>query len=573
MRKFLIIAAAATLLGSAHAQQPSPDRAAFRAIYEELVEIDTSEATGSCTRAAEAMSTRLRAAGYGESDLRVIVPEGRPDDGNLVAVLRGTSRQRALLLLAHIDVVNANRADWERDPFTLIEENGFFYGRGSADDKAMAAVFVDLMIRLRAENFRPRRSIRLALTCGEETSDRVNGVAYMLEHNREWLQADFALNEGAGGMLSPDGRPLALNVQAGEKIHQAFALTVTNPGGHSSRPVAENAIYRLSAGLTRLSQHQFPVELNPVTRAFFERNFTPSAVENNLKPGLLTGYYEPVIKASRTPQGPYQTPIYKRPADLVTVIPETHRGAVKAGTLTHVRKTGKGNAPYFTRAQIDQGALKGKGLELLYFADTVDIFFMQIQGSGRIELTDGTSVRVHYDGKNGHPYKSIGSYLIEKAILAADKVSLGALATWLKADPERANKVMWHNASYVFFRELKGDEAGAPLGALNVPLTPGRSLAFDPGYHALGTPVYVSAPTLRHVPKASPFNRLMIGQDVGSAIKGPERGDIYFGSGDAAGQIAGVTKHPGRFFVLVPKDASARNEAASDKAAVQKTKQ
>ncbi len=308
-------------------------------------------------------------------------------------------------------------------------------------------------------------------------------------------------------------------------------------------------------------------------RAFFERNFTPSAVENNIKPGLLTGYYEPVIKASRTPQGPYRTPIYKRPADLVTVIPETHRGAVKAGTLTHVRKTEKGNAPYFTRAQIDQGALKGKGLELLYFADTVDIFFMQIQGSGRIELTDGTSVRVHYDGKNGHPYKSIGSYLIEKAILAADKVSLGALATWLKADPERANKVMWHNASYVFFRELKGDEAGAPLGALNVPLTPGRSLAFDPGYHALGTPVYVSAPTLKHVPKASPFNRLMIGQDVGSAIKGPERGDIYFGSGDAAGQIAGVTKHPGRFFVLVPKDASARNEAASDKAAVQKTKQ
>lgn len=271
MRGAILAAGLLALSGAAQAQVGSPERAAFRAIYEELVEIDTSEATGSCTRAAEAMAARLRAAGYGENDLRVIAPEGRPDDGNVVAVLRGTSRQRALLLLAHIDVVNANRADWERDPFTLIEENGFFYGRGSADDKAMAAVFVDLMIRLRTENFRPRRSLRLALTCGEETSDRVNGVAYMLEHNREWLQADFALNEGAGGMLSPDGRPLALNVQAGEKIHQAFALTVTNPGGHSSRPVAENAIYRLSAGLTRLSQHQFPVELNPVTRAFFER--------------------------------------------------------------------------------------------------------------------------------------------------------------------------------------------------------------------------------------------------------------------------------------------------------------
>ncbi|NJO34315.1 MAG: transglycosylase [Rhodospirillales bacterium] len=308
-------------------------------------------------------------------------------------------------------------------------------------------------------------------------------------------------------------------------------------------------------------------------RGFFERNFTPSAVDNTIKPGLLTGYYEPVLKASRTPQGPYQTPIYKRPDDLVTIIPETHRGAVKAGTLTHVRKTEKGSAPYFTRAEIDQGALKGKGLELLYFTDSVDIFFMQIQGSGRIHLTDGTSVRVHYDGKNGHPYSSIGRYLIDKALLAADKVSLGALATWLKADAERAKKVMWHNASYVFFRELKGEEAGAPLGALNVPLTPGRSLALDPRFHALGTPVYVSAPTMKHVPKSAPFNRLMIGQDVGSAIKGPERGDIYFGSGDAAGQIAGVTKHPGRFFVLVPKDASARSEAAPDKAAAQKTRQ
>ncbi|MEQ1617695.1 MAG: M20/M25/M40 family metallo-hydrolase [Terricaulis sp.] len=272
MRHLMIILSLAFLHNVANAQELSPDRAAFRAIYEELVEIDSSEATGSCTRAAEAMAARLRAAGYGERDLRVIAPEGRPDDGNLVAVLPGRSRERALLLLAHIDVVNANRADWERDPFTLIEENGFFYGRGAIDDKAMAGVFVDLMIRMRQENFRPRRSIRLALTCGEETSlNRVNGVEYLLAHHRDWLQADFALNEGAGGILAPDGRPLALNVQAGEKIHQVYTLTVSNPGGHSSRPVPENAIYRLSAGLTRLSQHQFPVELNAVTRAFFER--------------------------------------------------------------------------------------------------------------------------------------------------------------------------------------------------------------------------------------------------------------------------------------------------------------
>jgi acetylornithine deacetylase/succinyl-diaminopimelate desuccinylase-like protein len=272
MRVFIAATAVFVLLaGAASAQELSPERARFRAIYEELVEIDSSPTTGSCTRAVNAMLTHLRAAGYGEADAQVIIPEGAPEDGNLVAVLRGSSRQRALLLLAHIDVVDARREDWERDPFTLVEENGYFYARGSADDKAMAAVFLDLMVRLREEGARPRRSVRLALTCGEETSNRVNGVDYLLRDHRQWLQADFAINEGAGGMLSEDGRPIALNVQAGEKVHQVFTFTVTNPGGHSSRPVPENAIYRLSRGLDRLSAHQFPVELNAVTRAFFDR--------------------------------------------------------------------------------------------------------------------------------------------------------------------------------------------------------------------------------------------------------------------------------------------------------------
>ncbi|MBL8542403.1 MAG: M20/M25/M40 family metallo-hydrolase [Hyphomonadaceae bacterium] len=271
MRALVFALAFAAFGATAKARDLSPDRAAFRSVYEELVEIDTSAATGSCTRAAEAMLAHLRAAGYSEADAQVIVPDGAPDDGNLVAVLRGTSRQRAVLLLAHIDVVNANRADWERDPFTLVEENGYFYGRGAADDKAMAAVFVDMMVRMKRENFRPRRSIRMALTCGEETSPRINGVDYLLRNHREWVAADFAINEGAGGTLGPDGRPIALNVLAGEKIHQVVTLTVTNPGGHSSRPVPENAIYRLAAGLERLSQFQFPVELNEVTRTFFER--------------------------------------------------------------------------------------------------------------------------------------------------------------------------------------------------------------------------------------------------------------------------------------------------------------
>jgi membrane-bound lytic murein transglycosylase A len=176
---------------------------------------------------------------------------------------------------------------------------------------------------------------------------------------------------------------------------------------------------------------------------------------------------------------------------------------------------------------------------------------MQIQGSGRIKLTDGSTVRVHYDGKNGHPYSSIGRYLIDKGIAPADRMSMAALADWLRADLERGRQVMWQNNSYVFFREIR-DETGSPLGAMRVPLTPGRSLAIDTAFHALGMPIFVTAPTMKHVPGLASFNRLMVGQDVGSAIRGPQRGDIYWGSGDLAAKIAGSTQHPARFFVLVP---------------------
>jgi membrane-bound lytic murein transglycosylase A len=286
-------------------------------------------------------------------------------------------------------------------------------------------------------------------------------------------------------------------------------------------------------------------------RAFFEGRFTPNAVVKKGKAGLLTGYYEPVLEGSRTRGGKYQVPIYRRPPDLVNVVDDTRRGALKAGALTHVRKTATGTEPYYTRAQIEKGALEGQGLELLYFADAVDVFFMQIQGSGRVKLTDGSTVRVHYDGKNGHPYSSIGRYLVEKSLFAADRMSMSALQAWLRADPERGKLVMWQNTSYVFFREIK-DETGSPLGALRVPLTPQRSLAIDTAYHALGVPIYISVPTMKHVTRTSPFSRLMVGQDVGSAIRGPERGDIYFGSGDEAGKLASTTGHPGKFFVLMP---------------------
>jgi membrane-bound lytic murein transglycosylase A len=304
-------------------------------------------------------------------------------------------------------------------------------------------------------------------------------------------------------------------------------------------------------------------------RAFFEQNFTANALAHDGPSGLLTGYYEPVIEGSRTAEGMFQTPIYKRPPDLVNLVDETRRSTA-GSALSHARKTDKGIEPFATRAEIDQGVLKGRNLELMYFADPVDVFFMQIQGSGRVKLPDGSMVRVHYDGKNGHRYTSIGRYLIEKGIVAADKMSMDALSKWLKSDLERAKQIMWQNASYVFFRELKGEEGKGPLGAMNAPLTAGRSLAVDTLYHALGTPIYVSAGAVGRGSKAGPLHRLMVAQDVGSAIRGPERGDIYFGSGDAAGELAGTTKCAGSFIVLRPKEAPPR--AASEDAPAQEAK-
>lgn len=265
------VCATFSVIALSAAADADPGREAFRAIYKEMVEIDSSATTGSCTKVVRAVETRLKRAGFTDEELQVVIPEGKPDDGNIVARIRAKAATRkGVLLLAHIDVVDAKRADWEHDPFTLVEENGYFYGRGSADDKSMAAVFLDLMIRLKQERtFKPRRDLVMALTCGEETSNRVNGVDYLLKNHRELIDAAFAINEGAGGLLSKDGKPLTLQVQAGEKIHQVYTLEVTNPGGHSSRPVPDNAIYRLAVATQKVAQLSFPIEVTPVVREYF----------------------------------------------------------------------------------------------------------------------------------------------------------------------------------------------------------------------------------------------------------------------------------------------------------------
>jgi membrane-bound lytic murein transglycosylase A len=223
--------------------------------------------------------------------------------------------------------------------------------------------------------------------------------------------------------------------------------------------------------------------------------------------------------------------------------------------LTAMRETGDGLVPYFTREEIDRGALAGRGLEILYLADPVELFFMQVQGSGRVRLPDGTRLRLGYAGKNGYPYTSIGKLLLERGEGKANGMSMQVLKDWLCADAPRGQRLMWENRSYVFFRELDGREAqDGPIGAAGVALTPGRSLAVDASYHALGLPIFVEAETLVGSDGA-PFRKLMIAQDVGSAIRGPERGDIFWGSGEAAGAIAGSTLAPARFIVLLPNQA------------------
>jgi acetylornithine deacetylase/succinyl-diaminopimelate desuccinylase-like protein len=241
-------------------------------LFQELVETNTTLSAGSCTAAAEKVAARLRAAGIPQSDIQMVPAPDHPKEGSLVAVVHGTDKaQRPMLLLAHLDVVEAKREDWTRDPFKLVEENGFFYARGVADDKAMAAIWIDTLVRFAKEGFHPKRDVKLALTCGEETSGAFNGAEYLSAKRHDLIDAAFALNEGAWGNLDANGKRILVTIQAGEKASQNYRLEVVNPGGHSSRPVKDNAIYHLAGALTRVSQYEFPIQLNETTKTYFNR--------------------------------------------------------------------------------------------------------------------------------------------------------------------------------------------------------------------------------------------------------------------------------------------------------------
>jgi acetylornithine deacetylase/succinyl-diaminopimelate desuccinylase-like protein len=269
-RTWPLVAVALALVSPQAHVQPEAGEAAFRDLYRELVETNTTLSAGDCTLAAQRMAARLKSAGMPEASLQIFTAPEHPKEGGLVALYPGRDpKLKAILLLAHIDVVEAKREDWTRDPFKLVEENGNFYSRGAFDDKAEAAIWVDTLVRFSQENYRPRRTIKLALTCGEETSGAFNGAQWLAANRRDLIDAEFAINEGAFGELDAQGRRVAMEIQAGEKFPQNYRLEVTNPGGHSSRPVKDNAIYRLAAALTRIQAYEFPAQFTDGNRAYF----------------------------------------------------------------------------------------------------------------------------------------------------------------------------------------------------------------------------------------------------------------------------------------------------------------
>jgi membrane-bound lytic murein transglycosylase A len=278
-------------------------------------------------------------------------------------------------------------------------------------------------------------------------------------------------------------------------------------------------------------------------RLFFERTF--SAYRVVAEPGLLTSYFEPVLKGSRKRSATFPVPVYRRPADLQ---PLPQGDPLTALGLTAGRVAAGGFEPFVTRGAIGAGALEGLGLEILYLADPIEAFIMHVQGSGLVELDDGTAVRLTFDGKNGHPYTSIAKLLVERGDLAREDAHLEGMIGWLRAQPD-VQTYLNNNKSYIFFRELDRS-ASAPRGSSGAELRAGRSLAADPFYHAPGTLIWVAAPQL--VYEGASFERLLVVHDTGSAITGPQRGDVFGGMGAYAGRVAGRIRHTCEFIVLRP---------------------
>lgn len=295
-----------------------------------------------------------------------------------------------------------------------------------------------------------------------------------------------------------------------------------------------------------------PADAN-AARAFFEKHFTPFRVSPETGgSGLVTGFYEPEVAASPVRTGQFTVPLLSRPVDLVDLDDE-NRPAAMDPYFAFGRRTPDGLTEYFDRGEIERGALHGRNLELAWLADRVDAFFIHVQGAARLRMTDGSLRRITYAAKSGHRFTGAGKVLAELGEIPLAEVTMQSIRAWFKRHPDRVDEILWRNRSYIFFREAPvADLDLGPVAAAKVPLTPGRSVAVDRLLHTFGTPFHIHAPALSAF-GGDGFHRLMIAQDTGSAIVGAARGDLFAGSGDAAGEIAGVVKNAADFYALVPK--------------------
>jgi membrane-bound lytic murein transglycosylase A len=304
------------------------------------------------------------------------------------------------------------------------------------------------------------------------------------------------------------------------------------------------------------AQAAVPVDDNGA-RKFFEENFRPVQIsELGESDGFLTGYYEPVIDGSLLPTAEFHAPLFRRPPNLVASGWRKLGDAFPSKGVKVGRRVGRRKiVPYYTRAEIEDGALDGWHLEICYLRSQLDVLFAQIQGSARIRLEDGSILRVNYDSYNGWPYTPIGRVLIDRGIMTKDQVSMQSIRQWMEANPQEADEVRRENKSYVFFRVTDLPNEEGAVGGEGVPLVSGRSIAIDRALHVYGTPFFIDADLpIANSKATTKFQRLVIAQDTGSAIVGPARADIFFGAGDEAARIAGRIKNPGRFFMLLPRD-------------------
>src|SRR5215212_8784699 len=290
-------------------------------------------------------------------------------------------------------------------------------------------------------------------------------------------------------------------------------------------------------------------------KAFFEEHFLPLRISwLGEGEGFVTGYYEPIVDGSKTENEVYKVPVYRRPSNLfVRGTTQSSAGLPNKGQV--FRKIGRRKlVPYYDRGEIEDGAIAGRGLEICYLKEQTDLLFSQIQGSARVSLDDGLTVRINYDAHNGYPYTAVGRILIERNIIPKDQMSMQRIREWMEENPNEADELRRQNKSYVFFREVQLSDKDEAVGAQGVPLTPGRSIAVDKALHVYGTPFFIEGelPIDSEVSK-TPFRRLMVAQDTGSAITGPARADIYLGAGADAGRVSGRFRHSMRFAILVPK--------------------